>query len=121
MFELVTRLKAISDMTRLKMLKLIMEQEFSVCELARLLNISQPAVSQHLRRLKAVGLAKEDRRGQWIYYSTTKNAVENIVHDLQILCDCSLKSLPEFNDIIPFLENSSELQKDCLAPEKDKS
>ena len=107
MFELVTRLKAISDMTRLKMLKLIMEQEFSVCELAR--------------RLKAVGLAKEDRRGQWIYYSTTKNAVENIVHDLQILCDCSLKSLPEFNDIIPLLENSSELQKDCLAPEKDKS
>ncbi|MNC81781.1 HTH-type transcriptional repressor AseR [compost metagenome] len=31
--------------------------------------MSQPSVSQHLRKLKAQGLVKETRRAQWVYYS----------------------------------------------------
>ncbi|MNW68316.1 HTH-type transcriptional repressor AseR [compost metagenome] len=31
--------------------------------------MSQPSVSQHLRKLKAQGLVKETKRAQWVYYS----------------------------------------------------
>jgi ArsR family transcriptional regulator, arsenate/arsenite/antimonite-responsive transcriptional repressor len=31
--------------------------------------LSQPGVSQHLRKLKAAGLVRETRKGTWIYYS----------------------------------------------------
>ena len=31
--------------------------------------MAQPAVSQHLRKLKDAGLVKEQRKGQWVIYS----------------------------------------------------
>ena len=39
-----------------------------VCELVELLPVSQPAVSQHLRRLKQAGLVAEYRQKAWTYY-----------------------------------------------------
>lgn len=110
---LIGRLKALSDMTRLKILKLILERELNVCELARLLNISQPAVSQHLRRLKAVGLATEDRRGQWIYYSASRDVLLNLSLELSNLFCCSLNDLDEFSEILPLLNSTEDFAADC--------
>ncbi len=121
MQELLGRLKAISDLTRLKILKLIMEREFSVCELAKLLNISQPAVSQHLRRLKAVGLAEDKRRGQWIYYQTSKDSLLDLASDLTKLCQCQLADLAEFKEIMPLLANVKDLERDCQSPNDNKN
>ena len=66
-------LKLMGDKTRLSMLKLLQQNECSVCEFVSIFNISQSAVSQHLRKLKDVGLVKENRKGQWIFYSLNKN------------------------------------------------
>nr|WP_149917119.1 metalloregulator ArsR/SmtB family transcription factor [Paenibacillus ihbetae] len=63
------KLKLLSDGTRLTILSLLKEREYCVCELVDVLEISQPGVSQHLRKLKSQGLVKEDKRGQWVYYS----------------------------------------------------
>lgn len=63
------KLKLLSDGTRLTILSLLKDREFCVCELVEILGISQPGVSQHLRKLKSRGLVKEDKRGQWVYYS----------------------------------------------------
>ncbi|WP_397386226.1 ArsR/SmtB family transcription factor [Paenibacillus sp. VCA1] len=63
------KLKLLSDYTRLTILSLLKEREFCVCELVEILEISQPAVSQHLRKLKSQGMVKESKRGQWVYYS----------------------------------------------------
>ncbi|PLT35622.1 metalloregulator ArsR/SmtB family transcription factor [Bacillus sp. V5-8f] len=62
-------LKLLGDKTRLSMVKIMMEHECCVCELVDLFEISQPAISQHVRKLKDSGLIKERRCGQWIYYS----------------------------------------------------
>lgn len=62
-------LKLLGDKTRLTVIKLLEIRECCVCELVEVLQISQPAVSQHLRKLKDGGLIKENRKGQWIYYS----------------------------------------------------
>ncbi|MDR9854916.1 metalloregulator ArsR/SmtB family transcription factor [Paenibacillus sp. VCA1] len=67
--EMADKLKLLSDYTRLTILSLLKEREFCVCELVEILEISQPAVSQHLRKLKSQGMVKESKRGQWVYYS----------------------------------------------------
>jgi len=64
---------ALADPTRLKLLRLLCNQQdpdaLCVGALASLLGISQPAVSQHLKVLKSVGLVKGQRRGYRVHYS----------------------------------------------------
>ncbi|MCH1638908.1 metalloregulator ArsR/SmtB family transcription factor [Paenibacillus timonensis] len=67
--KLADELKLAGDKTRLTILSFLKERECCVCELAELLQTSQPNVSQHMRKLKDGRLVKESRRGQWIYYS----------------------------------------------------
>lgn len=67
--DMADKLKLLSDATRLTILSLLKDKEMCVCELVDILEISQPGVSQHLRKLKSQGLVKEDKRGQWVYYS----------------------------------------------------
>ncbi|MBY9079331.1 ArsR/SmtB family transcription factor [Paenibacillus sp. CGMCC 1.18879] len=62
-------LKLLGDKTRLTIVKLLEQRECCVCELVEIFQTSQPAVSQHLRKLKDVSLIKENRKGQWIFYS----------------------------------------------------
>lgn len=61
--------KLLGDKTRLTILALLNEQELCVCHLVDILEMSQPNISQHMRKLKSAGLVKESRQGQWIYYS----------------------------------------------------
>lgn len=44
------QLKALADQNRLKLLSCLKSGEVCVCEFVDVLNISQPAVSQHLRK-----------------------------------------------------------------------
>lgn len=67
--DVAEQLKLVADKTRLTMLSLMKEREWCVCEFVDILEISQPGISQHLRKLKAQGIVKEDKRGQWVYYS----------------------------------------------------
>lgn len=65
-------LKALGEETRLKIMYYLTLDSFCVCELVQLLNISQPSVSQHLKKLKQVELVTEEKRGKWMYYSLNK-------------------------------------------------
>ncbi|QQK79188.1 winged helix-turn-helix transcriptional regulator [Salicibibacter cibi] len=72
--EVADALKVISDPTRLLMMKLISKKEYCVCQFVDMFEISQPAVSQHIRKLKQAGVVEEDRRGQWRFYSMDRSA-----------------------------------------------
>jgi ArsR family transcriptional regulator len=61
--------KALGDKTRLKILALLKSSELCVCELVTILKMTQPAISQHMRKLKNAKLVKERRAGQWVFYS----------------------------------------------------
>jgi len=65
-------LKLLGDKTRLTIMKLIDNQACCVCEFVEIFRMSQPAISQHLRKLKDLGLVEEERRGQWIFYSVNE-------------------------------------------------
>ena len=64
---------------RLKMLYLLEEQnELCVCDLADILEMTIPAVSQHLRKLKDGNILQTRRSGQTIYYSLMQEHLEII-------------------------------------------
>src|SRR5690625_3005700 len=65
-------LKLLGDKTRLTIMKLIDNQACCVCEFVEIFQVSQPSISQHLRKLRDLGLVKEERKGQWIFYSVDK-------------------------------------------------
>ncbi|WP_017470830.1 ArsR/SmtB family transcription factor [Amphibacillus jilinensis] len=62
-------LKLLSDKTRLTMLKLLETNACCVCEFVDIFQMSQPAISQHLRKLRDAGIVREERSGQWIFYA----------------------------------------------------
>ena len=63
---------ALADPTRLKLLQILCHQSPPGCRcvnnLSQLMGITQPAVSQHLRVLKTVGLVTGERRGFRMHY-----------------------------------------------------
>ena len=61
--------RVLGDPTRLRILGMLRVREACVCELVARLPMSQPAVSQHLRRLRQAGVLTERRQKQWIYYA----------------------------------------------------
>lgn len=64
-----------SNSTRLKILFLLEElKELCVCDLAEMLGVSVSAVSQHLAKLRAYGLATTRREAQTIYYRLADHA-----------------------------------------------
>jgi ArsR family transcriptional regulator len=67
--ELATIFKALSDETRLRIIKLLEQGELCVCDITAALDMVQPKVSFHLSTLKESGLIKDRKQGKWIHYS----------------------------------------------------
>ena len=67
-------LKLLGDKTRLTMMKLIENHACCVCEFVEIFKMSQPSISQHLRKLKDLGLVEEERNSQWTFYSVDKSS-----------------------------------------------
>lgn len=57
-------LKILGDKTRLTMIKLLETHDYCVCEFVEIFKVSQPAISQHVRKLKSAGLVSETKRSQ---------------------------------------------------------
>ena len=70
--ELAHLFKALGDATRLRLVKMLLDQgsEGALCvgALAGRLGVTPSAVSQHLAVLRAVGLVVDDRRGNTVHY-----------------------------------------------------
>lgn len=66
--DLLNVFKALSDETRIRILKLLEEGELCVCDVVAALEMVQPKVSFHLGVLKEAGLIKDRKQGKWIHY-----------------------------------------------------
>lgn len=86
---LADALKALADPTRLKIVSLLNTRDCCICELVPLFGVSQPAVSKHMSRLKAVGLVQETRKGMWVFYSLKRDRLDEIGLSLAHLPDLS--------------------------------
>ncbi|PTL37878.1 ArsR/SmtB family transcription factor [Alkalicoccus saliphilus] len=66
--------KLLGDKTRLAMVSLLSADDICVCEFVDYFQMSQPSVSQHLRKLRDKGLVKERKQGQWVFYSLNEES-----------------------------------------------
>ena len=69
MNNLINFFNAISDETRLRMLVLLYNKELCVCEICEILEVSQTKISRHLAKLRDIGLVKDERQNQRVFYS----------------------------------------------------
>ena len=76
--ELSEVFKTLSDPTRLRLVMLLREHKGALCvnALASELDVTQSAVSQHLRVLRQIGFVKGERRGSSVHYSLSQEVFE---------------------------------------------
>lgn len=103
-----TLFSALADPTRLKLLKLLAQQQepnaLCVNALAYRLGVTQSAISQHLKVLKSVGMVKGEKRGYRVHYfvsteglkrcfelATAVLKIDNIVQTKTEIMDVSLE------------------------------
>lgn len=76
-------LNAAGNTQRLKILYLLhAHKEMCVCDLAEVLELTDSAVSQHLRKLKDKNVVKARRQGQTIFYSLVPNIFTANLEDM---------------------------------------
>src|SRR4030067_1255841 len=68
MQDLMNIFKALSEETRLRIVKLLERGELCVCDIVAALDMVQPKVSFHLGVLKEAGLLKDRKQGRWTHY-----------------------------------------------------
>ena len=74
--ELAGICRALSAETRVRILRLLRGRALCVGALAARLDVTQGAVSQHLRILRATGLVRSERRGYYIHYRLDGQALD---------------------------------------------
>ena len=82
MRDLVRAMKALSDETRLRIIKVLLERECCVCEIMQALDISQSRASRNLGSLYDVGFLKMRKDGQWSLYSIDQEGMKEYYYDL---------------------------------------
>jgi ArsR family transcriptional regulator, arsenate/arsenite/antimonite-responsive transcriptional repressor len=78
-------LSCLGDSTRFRILRLLLERDLCVGALARELKISEPAVSQHLKKLREGGLVAGEKRGYWMHYVVNTMPLIEAAEDLKAL------------------------------------
>lgn len=81
------KLKALADPTRLRVLSHVAAQgcdSVCACDLIDVLDISQPTISHHLKKLVDAGLLTREQRGRWAHYSVVREAFAELQHFLDL-------------------------------------
>ena len=113
MRDLIRVFRALSDETRIRILKLLLEHDsLCVCEIMQALDISQTRASRNLSILRDVGFLKDERKGVWIHYSINREAVNKYCLPIASL----LKNW--LNDNKKIIEDRERLSKTVKLSEK---
>jgi ArsR family transcriptional regulator len=72
-----TVFKALGDPNRVRLMNLLAtaREPVCVCNLTPQLDLTQPTVSFHLKKLVEAGLLEREQRGVWAYYSVNEEAL----------------------------------------------
>lgn len=79
--RLAAMFKALADPTRLRLLSHVTAQgcqNVCACDLTEELQITQPTVSHHMKKLVDAGLVTREQRGKWAHYSVVPEALEEL-------------------------------------------
>ncbi|MDD6479273.1 MAG: metalloregulator ArsR/SmtB family transcription factor [Oscillospiraceae bacterium] len=71
-------LKALSDETRIKILKMLSESEMCAAKILEQFSITQPTLSHHMKLLCDTALVNYRKDGKWTYYSLNRERLFDI-------------------------------------------
>jgi len=94
--DLIKSMKALSDETRLRILRILLEKECCVCEVMQALDISRSRASRNLGILQDAGFLRARRDGLWIVYSMDWESANRYAASLAKL----LEDYPISNEMI---------------------
>ena len=84
---------ALSDETRCAIIDLLRDVARPVHELAAQFSVSRPAISRHLKVLKAAGLVREERRGRENVYALDRSMLKALSAWLELYWGARLDTL----------------------------
>ena len=79
LYDLAELYKVFGDSTRIKILYVLLESEMCVYDIARLLNMTQSAISHQLKVLKQSKLVRYRREGKTVFYALSDDHVRTII------------------------------------------
>jgi DNA-binding transcriptional ArsR family regulator len=71
--------KILGDETRVKILYMLSQKELCVCDIAEALKMTMPAISNHLRILRAIRLVSYRKEGRQVFYSLDDNHILQLI------------------------------------------
>lgn len=80
LYDAAELLKVFGDPTRLRIISALCKSEMCVCDIAKLLGMTQSAISHQLRVLKQARLVTTRRDGKTIFYSLCDEHVQRIFY-----------------------------------------
>ena len=78
-------LKALGELNRLRIVRLLLKEQLGVNAIARRLTISQYNVSKHLRILKAAGLLEMEKAGKQRLYTVAPSLKDQLAAHRNVL------------------------------------
>jgi rhodanese-related sulfurtransferase len=101
--------KAMGSGNRLEMLDFLAQCEYSVEDLARVMDLSVANTSHHLQQLRHAGLVKTRKEAQRVFYGLSGDDIIDLVSSLR---NVSERHLAEVNNLV----NTYLISKDSLEP-----
>ncbi len=81
--DICSSFKALGDPVRVSILKALCCESLCVGDIVARVNLSQPAVSHHLRILREAGLVNAEKVGTTVFYSLNKDNVNALCCDVR--------------------------------------
>lgn len=101
MENIITILKAIADDTRLKLVNLLLKHNYCVGALACHLDLTEAAISQHLKVLREAGLLIGEKRGYFMHYDVEREQLRALASEFEKLAVIQREACkPEEKDCI---------------------
>jgi ArsR family transcriptional regulator len=83
--EIVKILKAIADETRFKIIILLLQNNYCVRALSRKLELSESAISQHIKVLRKAGLLIGAKKGYYMHYDVDRGTLQKLSFKIEEL------------------------------------
>ena len=77
--------RALADDTRRGIVLLLLRGSYCVSALARMLNVSESAVSQHLKILRRAGLLTGQKRGHFMHYDINRETLLSLAREIEAM------------------------------------
>lgn len=108
--ETAERFKVFSAGARLAIIELLKSGPKKVTEIAEALGASQPAVSQHLKVLKAVGLVTDQKDGYWVSYELNHARLLEYKRELEGVCRCGCEGCAPSDSVLKEYKKELEVE-----------